>query len=69
MTEEALAAYLWHPRSPSHGYRLAAAYCEHFDPHYGTCLSGPSSLRLEDIVDFVQRREAEEAEGARPTTP
>ncbi len=65
LVEEGLAVYLWHPRSPPHGYKLAAAYCEHYDPHYGNGLNGPSVTKLEEIRDFIKCQEAQEAESAR----
>lgn len=68
LVEEALAAYLWHPQPPSQGYKLAVAYCEHYDPRYGNGLNGPSLVRLEEIVDFIQRWEAQEADSARPSS-
>lgn len=69
LIEDALALYLWHSDSPPLGYKLAAAYCVHYDPHYGTGLNGPSRARLEELIDFIKRREAFEAkapEGVRP---
>jgi len=35
LVESGLGLYLWHSNSPTGGYRLAAAYCEHYDPRYG----------------------------------
>jgi hypothetical protein len=65
LVEEGLAVYLWHPDSPSLGYKLAAAYCEHYDARYGNGLNGPSCDRLAEIVDFIRCREAQEAESVR----
>jgi hypothetical protein len=62
LVEEGLAVYLWHLHSPPHGYKLAAAYCEHYDPRYGNGLNGPSCVKVEAIRDFVRRRAAQEAE-------
>ena len=67
LVEKALAAYLSHPHPPSQGYKLAVAYCEHYDPRYGNGLNGPSRVRLEEIVDFIRHREAQEADSARPS--
>ena len=39
----------------------------HYDPRYGTSLNGASRVRLEEIVDFIQHREAQEADSARPS--
>ena len=46
--------YLGHGDTPTEGYRLAAYYCEHYDPRYGNCLNGPSRRRIGEIVDFIQ---------------
>jgi hypothetical protein len=53
LVEEGLRIYLWHTDSPSQGYRLAAIYCEHYDPRYGNGLNGPSYTKIHDIVDFM----------------
>lgn len=58
LVEEGLALYLWHHHSPSHGYRLAVAYCQHYDPRYGNGLNGPSRTKLEEIVHFMFNLEA-----------
>ena len=50
----------------SEGYRLAAAYCEHYDPKYGETLNGPSAGRIEDIAGFVHAVEAYDAASAIP---
>lgn len=49
---------------PSEAYRLAASYCENYDPKYGNGLNGPSRGRILDIVRFVRRMEAAESEPA-----
>jgi hypothetical protein len=56
--EEGLRIYLWHTDSPSQGYRLAAIYCEHYDPRYGNGLNGPSCTRIHEIVRFMRTLEA-----------
>jgi hypothetical protein len=61
MVEEGLALYLWHHQSPSHGYRLAVTYCEHYDPRYGQGLNGSSRVRLEEICAFIEGRVEHEA--------
>jgi hypothetical protein len=33
--------------------KAAAAYCEHYDPRYGTDFNGPSAVWIEEIADFV----------------
>jgi hypothetical protein len=58
--EEGLRIYLWHTDSPSQGYRLAAIYCEHYDPRYGNGLNGPSYTKIHDIVRFMRTLEAVE---------
>lgn len=56
--EEGLRIYLWHTNSPSQGYRLAAVYCEHYDPRYGNGLNGPSYSKIHEIVRFIYALEA-----------
>jgi len=58
LVEEGLAIYLWHPDSPAHGYKLAADYCQHYDPRYGNGLCGPSRTRIAEIVRFMLTLEA-----------
>ncbi len=53
LVESGLGLYLRHGDPPTEGYRLAAAYCEHYDPRYGTGLNGPSVNRIEEIADFL----------------
>jgi hypothetical protein len=64
--ESGLGLYLWHGNSPTAGYRLAAAYCEHYDPRYGNGLNGPSVERIEEIAGFVLSTEAFEETGSKP---
>ena len=54
LVECGLHIYLGHGDTPTEGYRLAAYYCEHYDPRYGNCLNGPSRRRIGEIVDFIQ---------------
>jgi len=58
LVEEALGIYLWHADSPSHGYKLAADYCLHYDSRYGNNLNGPSRAKIEEIVRFMLAIEA-----------
>jgi hypothetical protein len=58
LVEEALSVYLWHGQSPSHGYKLAADYCRHYDPRYGESLNGPSRTKIAEIVRFMFTVEA-----------
>ena len=54
LVECGLHIYLGHRATPTEGYRLAANYCENYDPRYGTCLNGPSRTRIGEIVDFIR---------------
>jgi hypothetical protein len=63
LVESGLHLYLWHGDSPSEGYRLAANYCEHYDPRYGNGLNGPSVDRIEEIAGFVLAIESHEEAG------
>ncbi len=65
LVEGGLHLYLWHGASPTNAYRLAANYCEHYDPRYGSGLNGPSVDRIEEIASFVLAIEAHEAAGSK----
>ena len=41
----------WHLDSSTHGYKLAADYCQHYDPRYGNGLNGSSRRRLRKSSD------------------
>jgi hypothetical protein len=56
--EQGLAIWLWHPRSPTNGYKLAADDCQHYDPRYGNDLNGSSRTKLREIVRFMVAIEA-----------
>ncbi|MGH7988798.1 MAG: hypothetical protein ACREDS_01195 [Limisphaerales bacterium] len=58
LVEHALAIYLWHSDSPADGYKLAADYCQHYDPRYGNGLNGPSRTKIGEIVRFMFNIEA-----------
>ncbi len=58
LIEGGLRIYLWHSNSPPEGYRLAANYCEHYDPSCGNCLNGPSYTKIHEIVRFMFTIEA-----------
>jgi hypothetical protein len=60
LVEGGLRLYIGHCISPAAGYRLAASYCEHYDPRYGSGLNGPSVNRIEEIIGFVRAIEARE---------
>ena len=53
LVEEGLGIYLWYADSPSHGYKLAANYCQHYDSRYGNSLNGPSRTKILEIVRFM----------------
>ena len=60
LIEDAFAICLWHPDDPRLGYKLAADYCGHYDARYGRTLNGPSRDRVQELSEFVARREADE---------
>jgi hypothetical protein len=60
LIECGLHIYLRHGAAPTEGYRLAANYCENYDPRFGSNLNGPSRRRLEEIIDFIRQVEARE---------
>ena len=60
LVESGLHLYLSHGASSTEGYRLAAAYCEHYDPRYGNGLNGPSVDRIEEIIVFIRAFQAQE---------
>lgn len=62
LVEHALAIYLWYPNSPTHGYKLAADYCQHYDPKFGNGLNGPSREKLKELAQFVLKVESSEHE-------
>ena len=60
LVEHALATYLRHANSPADGYKLAADYCQNYDPRYGNGLNDPSRTKIEEIVRFMFTIEAVE---------
>jgi hypothetical protein len=58
LVEHGLAICLWHVDSLAHGYKLAADYCQHYDPRYGNGLNGPSRTKIAEIVRFMFTIEA-----------
>lgn len=58
LVEHGLAIHLWHTDSPADGYKLAADYCQNYDPRYGNGLNGPSRTKIEEIVRFMATIEA-----------
>jgi hypothetical protein len=53
LIEEGLRIYLGNTADPAAGYRLAASYCEHNAPAYGTMLDDKSLFKIEEIVRFM----------------
>lgn len=60
LLEKGLAVLLRYQDTPTDGYRLAADYCAHYDPRYGTDLNGPSRGRLVTLLGFIVAVEAGE---------
>ncbi|HLQ90494.1 MAG TPA: hypothetical protein VK148_10705 [Xanthobacteraceae bacterium] len=60
LVESGLSLYLLHSGSPAVAYRLAAEFCENYDPRYGNGLSGPSAKRIKEIAQFALAIEAYE---------
>ena len=58
LVEHGLAICLWHLDSPTHGYKLAADYCQHYGPRYGNGLNGPSRTKIAEITRFMFTIEA-----------
>lgn len=58
LVEKGLAIYLDPEPSPSKGYKLAADYCGHYDPRYGSGLNGPSRTKITEIMRFMFTLEA-----------
>jgi len=58
LIEYGLAIYLWHSDSPTRGYKLAADYCQNYDPRYGNGLNGSSRTKIGEIVRFMFHLEA-----------
>ena len=58
LIEHALAIYLDREPSPAAGYKLAADYCQNYDPRYGNGLNGPSSTKILEIVRWMFTLEA-----------
>jgi hypothetical protein len=58
LIEYGLAIYLWHSDSPRRGYKLAADYCQNYDPRYENGLNGPSRTKIGEIVRFMFTLEA-----------
>lgn len=62
LVEKGLAIALADRRSSSDGYKLAADYCQNYDPKYGRTLNGPSRTKILEIVRWMFTHEALEDE-------
>jgi hypothetical protein len=69
LIEHALAIYLAREASPADGYKLAADYCQQYDPRYGNSLNGPSQAKILEIVRWMFTLEAKEDVRQPATTP
>lgn len=58
LVEKGLAVALSRSPHPSEGYKLAADYCQNYDPKYGNSLNGPSATKLMEIVRWMFTHEA-----------
>jgi hypothetical protein len=58
LVEKAVALLLYPPAAPTAGYTLAADYCQHYDPHFGNGLNGPSQEKIMEIVRWMFKVEA-----------
>jgi hypothetical protein len=65
LVEKGLALYLGPGATPTDGYKLAAGFCQHYDPHHGNSLNGPSRTKIMEIVRFMFSYEAIEEEDGR----
>jgi len=62
VVEKGLAICLVYPASAAQGYKLAADYCQHYDPRHGNGLNGPSRTKIMEIVRFMFELEALEGQ-------
>lgn len=60
LMEEALDIALASRPSPPDGYKLAADYCQNYDPRYGNSLNGPSATKIMELVRWMFTHEAQE---------
>ena len=60
LVEKGLALYIRRADAPADGYKLAADFCQHYDPRYGNSLCGPSRTKVMEIVRFMFTLEATE---------
>ncbi len=57
--------YLRRVSSPTEGYKLAADFCQNYDPRHGNSLNGPSRTKIMEIVRFMFTLEALEEDDGR----
>ncbi|MFZ5494326.1 MAG: hypothetical protein ACOZE5_03185 [Verrucomicrobiota bacterium] len=69
LVEKGLALHLRLEDSPTAGYKLAADFCQHYDPKYGNSLCGPGRTKIMEIVRFMFTVEATEDDPGRPAIP
>jgi hypothetical protein len=62
LVEKGLAIALDQQPSPAAGYKLAADYCQNYDPKYENTLNGPSGTKILEIVRWMFTHEALEEE-------
>ena len=58
LIEQALEIWLRYSDRPEVGYKLAADYCQNYEPRYGNGLNGPSTTKIEEIARFMFTVEA-----------
>lgn len=58
LVEEGLDIFLGYDATPEQGYKLAADYCQHYDPGHGNGLNSPSRTKILEIVRFMFTVEA-----------
>jgi hypothetical protein len=56
LVESALEIILRPNSAPADGYKLAANYCQHYDPKYANGLNGPSRKRILEIAEWLDRQ-------------
>lgn len=58
LVEKSLAIALGKDATPAASYKLAADYCQNYDPRFGNSLNGPSQTKIQEIVRFMFTKEA-----------
>jgi hypothetical protein len=62
LVEKAVEIALARVSSSAAGYKLAADYCQNYDPKYGNTLNGPSRTKILEIVRWMFTHEALEGD-------